>query len=202
MGDCTYCFNYERYYMIEKEDCKTLEEYCEKLAQEYKDEGWSHTPRHAQLSFYQESNVNTIEEAIKWDLYGEYSDWYKDTHGFRPRFDFREYSIEELKKMIDDQYDAYCRQKEMERKTEQNNWKRYRQKMIQESNYFGISLKERVEEDIRKADVMYGDSGQVDLGYYCYKFNFPVYKRYIIARVLEQKIKYECGDALVHIEPI
>ena len=188
--------------MIEKEDCKTLEEYCEKAIQYYKDKGYSHTPLHAQLLFYQQNDVNTLEEAIKWDLYGEYSDWYKDTHGFRPRFNFREYSIEELKKMIDDQYDAYCRQKEMERKTEQKNWKRYRQKMIQEAKYFGISLKERVEEDIRKADVMYGDSGQVDLGYYCYKFNFPVYKRYIIARVLEQKIKYECGDALVHIEPI
>ena len=89
--------------MIEKEDCKTLEEYCEKATQYYKDKGYHHTPLHAQLSFYQESDVNTLEEAIKWDLYGEYSDWYKSTHGFRPRFNFREYSIEELKKMIDDQ---------------------------------------------------------------------------------------------------
>ncbi len=117
--------------MIEKEDCKTLEEYCEKATQYYKDQGYSHTPLHAQLSFYQESNVNTLEEAIKWDLYGEYSDWYKDTHGFRPRFNFREYSIEELKKMIDDQYDAYCRQKEAEKRTEQKNWKKYIQIMIQ-----------------------------------------------------------------------
>ena len=45
--------------MIEKEDCKTLEEYCEKATQYYKDKGYHHTPLHAQLSFYQESNVNT-----------------------------------------------------------------------------------------------------------------------------------------------
>ena len=188
--------------MIEKKDCKTLEEYCEKAIQYYKDKGYHHTPLHAQLLFYQQNDVNTLEEAIKWDLYGEYSDWYKDTHGFRPRFDFKEYSIEELKKMIDDQYDAYCRQKEAEKRTEQKNWKRYRQRMIQESNYFGISLKERVEEDIRKSDVMYGDSGKVDLGYYCFKFGLPSCKKYIIARVLEQKLKYEYGDALVHVEPV
>ena len=57
--------------------------------------------------------------------------------------------------MIDDQYDAYCRHIDPEKRTEQKNWKKYRQRMIQESNYFGISLKERVEEDIRKSDVMY-----------------------------------------------
>ena len=74
--------------------------------------------------------------------------------------------------------------------------------MIQEAKYFGISLKERVEEDIRKADIMYGDSGQVDLGYYCFKFCLPSCKKYIIARVLEQKLKYEYGDALVHVEPV
>ena len=61
---------------------------------------------------------------------------------------------------------------------------------------------ERVEEDIRKSDVMYGDSGKVDLGYYCFKFGLPSCKKYIIARVLEQKLKYEYGDALVHVEPI
>ena len=32
--------------MIEKEDCKTLEEYCEKATQYYKDQGYSHTPLH------------------------------------------------------------------------------------------------------------------------------------------------------------
>ena len=63
-------------------------------------------------------------------------------------------------------------------------------------------LKERVEEDIRKSDVMYGDSGKVDLGYYCFKFGLPSCKKYIIARVLEQKLKYEYGDALVHVEPV
>ena len=181
-------------------DCKTLEEYCEKKTAEYKAKGWSTIG--CNIEFYNDAGVYTLEDAIKWELYGEYSDWYKDTHGFRPRFNFREYSIEELKKMIDDQYDAYCRQKEAEKKTEQKNWKKYRQRMIQEANYFGISLKERVEEDIRKADVMYGDSGKVDLGYYCFKFCLPYCKKNIIARVLEQKIKYEYGDALVTVEPI
>ena len=32
-----------------------------------------------------------------------------------------------------------------------------------------IILKKALEENIIKADVMYGDTGQVDLGYYCYK---------------------------------
>ena len=37
--------------MIEKEDCKTLEEYCEKATQYYKDQGYSHTPLHVNFLF-------------------------------------------------------------------------------------------------------------------------------------------------------
>ena len=71
--------------------------------------------------------------------------------------------------------------------------------MIQEANYFGISLKQKVEE-ILDNQMLCGDSGKVDLGYYCFKFCLPSCKKYIIARVLEQKIKYEYGDALVEVE--
>ena len=110
--------------MIEKEDCKTLEEYCEKATQYYKDKVSSPYSITCSTFFYQESDVNTLEEAIKWDLYVYILIGIKSTHGFRPRFDFREYSIEELKKMIDDQYDAYCRQIEAERRTEQKNLKK------------------------------------------------------------------------------
>ena len=86
-------------------DCKTLEEYCEKKTAEYKAKGWSTIG--CNIEFYNDAGVYTLEDAIKWELYGEYSDWYKDTHGFRPRFDFTEYSIQELKDMIDDVYKEY-----------------------------------------------------------------------------------------------
>ena len=52
-----------------------------------------HTPG---ISFYHEAGVFTIEQKIKWDIYGMISDASKDLNGFRARFDFLQFSVEEL----------------------------------------------------------------------------------------------------------
>lgn len=186
--------------MINLKDCKTLEEYCEKAIQYYKDQGYSHTPLHAQLLFYQQNGVNTLEEAIKWDLYGTYSDIYKDAHGFRPRFNFLEYTIEKLEQMIDDVSDEAKEIAEMERREERRAWVNLRKEIIDHAEYFNIPLKKALEENIIKADVMYGDTGQVDLGYYCYKRGIPFSKYKIITKVLGQKVEEKYGDKIVNIE--
>lgn len=179
-------------------DCKTLEEYCEKKTAEYKAKGWSTIG--CNIEFYNDAGVYTLEDAIKWELYGEYSDWYKDTHGFRPRFDFTEYSIQELKDMIDDVYKQYQEVARMEKQEERRAWVNLRKEIIDHAEYFNISLKKSLEENIIKADVMYGDSGKVDLGYYCYKRGIPFSKYKIITKVLGQKVEEKYGDKIVNIE--
>ena len=179
-------------------DCKTLEEYCEKKTAEYKAKGWSTIG--CNIEFYNDAGVYTLEDAIKWELYGEYSDWYKDTHGFRPRFDFTEYSIQELKDMIDDVYKEYQEVARMEKQEERRAWVNLRKEIIDHAEYFNIPLKKALEENIIKADVMYGDTGQVDLGYYCYKRGIPFSKYKIITKVLGQKVEEKYGDKIVNIE--
>ena len=179
-------------------DCKTLEEYCEKKTAEYKAKGWSTIG--CNIEFYNDAGVYTLEDAIKWELYGEYSDWYKDTHGFRPRFDFTEYSIQELKDMIDDVYKQYQEVARMEKQEERRAWVNLRKEIIDHAEYFNIPLKKALEENIIKADVMYGDTGQVDLGYYCYKRGIPFSKYKIITKVLGQKVEEKYGDKIVNIE--
>ena len=54
---------------------------------------------------------------------------------------------------------------------------------------------------ILETDVMYGDSGKVDLDTTVLNSVYLIVKKYY-PRVLEQKIKYEYGDKLVTVEPI
>ena len=63
-----------------------------------------------------------------------------------------------------------------------------------------LNISEPTEENIIKADVMYGDTGQVDLGYYCYKRGIPFSKYKVITKVLGQKVEKKYGDKIVNIE--
>jgi hypothetical protein len=57
------------------------------------------------LSFYHEAGVFTIEDKIKWDIYGMISDASKSLNGCRARFDFLQFSVEELYA----EYNSYVR---------------------------------------------------------------------------------------------
>ena len=54
---------------------------------------YPHTPG---ISFYHEAGVFTIEDKIKWDIYGMISDASKELNGCRMRFDYLQFSVEEL----------------------------------------------------------------------------------------------------------
>ena len=75
--------------------------------------------------------------------------------------------------MIDDVSEEAKEIAEMERREERRAWVNLRKEIIDHAEYFNISLKKALEENIIKADVMYGDTGKVDLGYYCYKRGIP-----------------------------
>ena len=177
-------------------DCKTLEEYCEKKTAEYKEKGWSTVS--CEIEFYNDAGVYTLEEAIKCELQGTYSDIHKDARGFRPRFNFLEYTVNELEEMIDDVCIEAKEIAEMEQRQERKNWKEYRKKITEHAKYFGISVADAIIEDIRKSDVAYAD-GRADLGYYLYKKELPFKKDKIIAKVLGQKIEKTFGDRIIYI---
>ena len=62
-------------------------------------------PHTSGISFYHEAGVFTIEDKIKWDIYGMISDALKELHGCRMRFDFLQFSVEELYA----EYNSYVR---------------------------------------------------------------------------------------------
>ena len=66
----------------------SLEEYVAAEQAQY-----AHTPG---ISFYHEAGVFTIEDKIKWDIYGMISDASKELNGCRARFDWIQFSVEEL----------------------------------------------------------------------------------------------------------
>ena len=74
---------------------------------------YPHTPG---ISFYHEAGVFTIEDKIKWDIYGMISDASKELHGCRMRFDFLQFSVEELYA----DYESYVRMLEDEANYEDN----------------------------------------------------------------------------------
>ena len=117
-------------------DCKTLEEYCEKKTAEYKEKGWSTVS--CEIEFYNDAGVYTLEDAIKWELYGTYSDIHKDARGFRPRFNFLEYTVNELEEMIDDVCIEAKEIAEMEQRQERKNWKEYRKKITEHAKYLSL----------------------------------------------------------------
>jgi hypothetical protein len=73
-------------------------------------------PHTAGLGFYHEAGVFTIEQKIKWDIYGMISDASKDLNGFRARFDFLQFSVEELYA----DYESYVRMIDADNNYEEN----------------------------------------------------------------------------------
>ena len=88
----------------------------------------------------------------------------------------------------------------MEQREESRAWVKLRKEIVDHAEYFNIPLKKALEENIINADVMYGDTGQVDLGYYCYKRGIPFSKYKVITKVLGQKVEKKYGDKIVNIE--
>jgi len=73
-------------------------------------------PHTAGLGFYHEAGVFTIEQKIKWDIYGMISDASKELNGCRARFDFLQFSVEELYA----DYESYVRMIDADNNYEEN----------------------------------------------------------------------------------
>lgn len=86
----------------------SLEEYVAAEQAQY-----PHTPG---ISFYHEAGVFNIEDKIKWDIYGMISDASKELNGCRARFDWIQFSVEELYA----DYESYVRMIDADLNYEEN----------------------------------------------------------------------------------
>jgi len=78
-----------------------LESFCEaNIAYHNANYDFPH-PSFMEVKFYNECGVFTIEDAIKWELYGMISDVSKEANGFRARFNWQDMSIDALEKELD-----------------------------------------------------------------------------------------------------
>ena len=68
------------------------------------------------ISFYHEAGCFTIEDKIKWDIYGMISDASKELNGFRNRFDYTVFTVEELYA----EYERYVQMAKDDRDYEEN----------------------------------------------------------------------------------
>ena len=73
-------------------------------------------PHTAGIGFYHEAGVFTIEDKIKWDIYGMISDASKELNGCRARFDWIQFSVEELYA----DYESYVRMIDEDNNYEEN----------------------------------------------------------------------------------
>ena len=88
----------------------SLEAYCADQQSQYPNN------QYVGLSWYHESGVTTIEQKIKWDIYGMISDASKELNGCRARFDWIQFSVEELYA----DYESYVRMIDEDNNYEEN----------------------------------------------------------------------------------
>ena len=113
-------------------DYTTLEAYCEAVqARNLADYG--RVVEHDTVEYYNEAGVFTIEDAMKWELYGTISDVSKDANGFRARFDWQSMTLDQLQEELDYYYKESLETQEREAKWEEENlqsWKAHLRHLV------------------------------------------------------------------------
>ena len=131
------------------------------------------------MAWYNESGVYTIEDAIKWELYGAISDVSKEANGFRARFDWMGMSVAELEKELEYYIKAANETFEREQRWEKRaiiSWKSHLRHLV---SIGAKDIRTALEWDMAAEDV----SG--DAGFYCYHKGIGYKQERLINRVLK-----------------
>lgn len=155
-----------------------LESFCEANTA-YNLAEFGHAAGSSDVAFYNESGVFTIEDAMKWELYGTISDVSKDANGFRARFDWQSMTLDQLQKELDYYYKESLETQEREAKWEEENttsWKAHLRHLV------SIGAK-----DIPTALTwdMAAEDANHDPGMYCYLKGISYSKERLINRLLK-----------------
>ena len=162
---------------IDLNNYTTLEAYCEAVtARNLADYG--RVIEHDTVEYYNEAGVFTIEDALKWELYGTISDVSKDANGVRARFDWRSMTLDQLQEELDYYYKESLETQEREAKWEEEStteWKAHLRHLV--------SIGAKNIPTALKWDMSAEDS-EDDAGYYCYHKGISYSQERLINRLL------------------
>jgi len=160
------------------QDFVTLEAFCEaKKAHDMAE--YVRSPEFNDVAWYNESGVYTIEDAIKWELYGAISDVSKDANGFRARFDWMGMSVAELEKELEYYIKASNETQEREQKWEQRATIAWRAHLRHLVSIGAGNIQTALKWDMAAEDA------DMDPGMYCYLKGISYRKERLISRVLK-----------------
>jgi len=158
-------------------DYTTLEAYCEAVqARNLADYG--RVVEHDTVEYYNEAGVFTIEDAMKWELYGTISDVSKDANGFRARFDWQSMTLDQLQEELDYYYKESLETQEREAKWEEENlqsWKAHLRHLV---SIGAKNIPTALKWDMSAEDV------NGDAGYYCHHKGIGYGQERLINRLL------------------
>jgi hypothetical protein len=154
-----------------------LAEYC-KVQMEKAPE---HMKQYTSVEYFAESGVHTIEDFIKWELYGMISDLSKEANGFRLRFDWTQKSVEELQKDVEYYEQEAEAAFEREQKWQQEaviEWHAHLKSLV---SLGAKDFRQALNWDLAAEDCLDDPQGY---GYYCYTKGLPYSKERVIERML------------------
>ena len=126
--------------------------------------------------------MRTWEElSEKEQLLTYISDVHKDARGFRPRGIYNDYSVPELKKVLDDLSEEAHQEALRIERMETENWKELKKHLSGLVDMGAKNFKQALAWDIQAEDCEH--EGWTDYGFYCYKKGIAYGKERVLTRL-------------------
>ena len=126
--------------------------------------------------------MRTWEElSEKEQLLTYISDVHKDARGFRPRGIYNDYSVPELKKVLDDLSEEAHQEALRIERMETENWKGLKKHLSNLVDMGAKDFRQALAWDIQAEDCVH--KGWTDYGFYCYKKGIEYRKERVLTRL-------------------
>ena len=109
------------------------------------------------------------------------SDTHKDAYGFRPRGDYSEMSVQELKDCLDRLYVDASEEAERIHNLEKESWKELKSNLANLVNMGAKDFRQALDWDMQAEDCVH--EGFKDYGFYCYNKRIAYRKERVLARL-------------------
>ena len=109
------------------------------------------------------------------------SDTHKDAYGFRPRGDYSEMSVQELKDWLDRLYVDASEEAERVHNLEKESWKELKSHLANLVNMGAKDFRQALDWDMQAEDCVH--EGFKDYGFYCYNKRIAYRKERVLARL-------------------
>jgi len=109
------------------------------------------------------------------------SDTHKDAYGFRPRGDYSEMSVQELKDWLDRLYVDASEEADRIHNLEKESWKELKSHLANLVNMGAKDFRQALDWDMQAEDCVH--EGFKDYGFYCYNKRIAYRKERVLARL-------------------